>query len=814
MVMMNNWERVVRSMPIWGERDTHISRQTACGSSRSVSHGMVHRQAHPNSFLKVGRDRCRLCRSKKILSEASIQWYPGTCCCIDCHWVKDDNTSEKDMFRADSDEEVSDNETEQELKWRRERYEREQWLEQQQKEKEGELLDINEDSQFTKIIRNIQKKEKGTPKELTQPAPQVKPTIKEKGVSTPKPLHKTMFRRGSFLCRSKEDLAKIAALTKPVANPNGPKNSRNFVFKSVTPPKENFNKKPQVRRSISVTGSSQNVPNSKRPRLDRSQSVTSNKSSAIEKVGAKHKLILFDPKGSTDDIVDIATDLDAEHLSVDSWGCRHAGGGGGGGGGGSLVMLKRNPSDVEAKWDVRIEPSGIGNQEGPTRKGSFWISVFNLTSLILGSGMLGVPYAMMGSGIILFSILLVIVALLGTYSNHLLLKSCDLVNVKTYEDIGSRALGLPGRLLVICAILLQTIGATASYLFISKNELPAIIRTLADAGADANDWYLNGTYLLLLMMIVIIAPLAFLPNIGFLGYTSGFKFFFVMFFIIVIVVKKFSFPCPIPTTDWENITETNIAAFLIQNTTDLTTAITSLSTSATTTMSGNSTGDECTPKLFSLSLETAFAVPIIVYSFSCQIAVLPIFYELERPSKDRMQNVVYVSIAASFTIYMFIALFGYLTFYDNVQSDLLKSYMTYNPHDTLMLVARLAVLISFTFTVPLTLFPSRKALTFLIAPDKPFSWIRHTVLTVFLLTLVTILTIAVPDLKDIFGIIGAAVSPTVDFILPAMSYLCIGIEPLISREKIMALCLLIIGVLVSVVSLSAIIAEMVERNKE
>ncbi|XP_077990690.1 putative sodium-coupled neutral amino acid transporter 6 [Glandiceps talaboti] len=455
------------------------------------------------------------------------------------------------------------------------------------------------------------------------------------------------------------------------------------------------------------------------------------------------------------------------------------------------------------------DPSEIDIQEGSTSRGSFGISVFNLMNAVLGSGILGLSYAMSGSGIILFSILLVIVALLATYSLHLLLKSCDLANVKAYEDIGSRALGLTGKLLATFAILMQNIGAMSSYLFIVKNELPAVIRTLTDAGAEADDWYLNGKYLVLLMVIVIIAPLAFLPNIGFLGYTSGFSIFCMVFFTIVIVVKKFSFPCPIPTTDWENITETNIAAFLIQNTTDLTTAITSLSTSATTTMSGNSTGDECTPKLFSLSLETAFAVPTMAFSFVCHTAVLPIYDELKRPSKSRMQNVVYVSIAVCFTMYMFSALFGYLTFYENVNSELLEGYMTYNPHDTLMLVVRLAVLISVTLTVPLLHFPARKALTLLIAPNKPFSWIRHVILTVCLLTLITMLAIFVPDIKDVFGIAGATSSTGLVFILPALFYLCIGREPLKSREKIMALSLFIIGVSVLILSLSLIIAEMV-----
>lgn len=47
-------------------------------------------------------------------------------------------------------------------------------------------------------------------------------------------------KRGSFLARSKEALAKIAEMTKPVANPSaGAKSSGKFTFAVISPDKEN-----------------------------------------------------------------------------------------------------------------------------------------------------------------------------------------------------------------------------------------------------------------------------------------------------------------------------------------------------------------------------------------------------------------------------------------------------------------------------------------------------------------------------------------------------------------------------------------------
>uniref|UniRef100_A0A8C8SPQ9 Amino acid transporter transmembrane domain-containing protein n=1 Tax=Pelusios castaneus TaxID=367368 RepID=A0A8C8SPQ9_9SAUR len=55
---------------------------------------------------------------------------------------------------------------------------------------------------------------------------------------------------------------------------------------------------------------------------------------------------------------------------------------------------------------------------------SFGFSVFNLMNAIMGSGILGLSYAMANTGIIGFSILLLIVASLAAYSVFLLLSMC------------------------------------------------------------------------------------------------------------------------------------------------------------------------------------------------------------------------------------------------------------------------------------------------------------------------------------------------------------------------------------------------------
>ncbi|XP_035530636.1 probable sodium-coupled neutral amino acid transporter 6 isoform X2 [Morone saxatilis] len=310
---------------------------------------------------------------------------------------------------------------------------------------------------------------------------------------------------------------------------------------------------------------------------------------------------------------------------------------------------------------------------------SFASSVFNLINAIMGSGILGLAYAMASTGIVGFCILLIVVSTLAAYSIHLLLTLCDQTGINSYEDLGGRALQKPGKVMVGIAIVIQNIGAMSSYLFILKSELPAAIDSFLSADSTGNPWYEDGRLLLILVTLCVVLPLSILPKIGFLGYTSSIAFFFMLYFAVVIVVKKWSIPCPLP----HNVT-TLSGTFQISNSSD----------------------SECTPKLFVISSKSAYAIPTMAFSFLCHTAILPIYCELDRPTKSRMQNVTNISISLSFLLYLISALFGYLTFYAHVNSELLLGYDIYMPRDIMVMTVRLAILLSVLLTVPLIHFPT------------------------------------------------------------------------------------------------------------
>lgn len=434
-------------------------------------------------------------------------------------------------------------------------------------------------------------------------------------------------------------------------------------------------------------------------------------------------------------------------------------------------------------------------------KTSFGMSVFNLSNAIMGSGVLGLAYAMSNTGIVLFVILLISIALLSAYSIHLLLKSAGFVGIRAYEQLGLKAFGQPGKVAAAVIISLHNIGAMSSYLYIVKYELPLVIQAFLQLHENNGMWYMNGKYLIVIVSALIILPLALMRQLGYLGYTSGFSLTCMVFFLIALIYKRFEIPCPLPEAG--NVTVHQHAA--------------AAAVEVTYVNGGNVTAatDECTAKLFTVNSQTAYTIPILAFAFVCHPEVLPIYTELRSPTKVRMQRVANLSITAMFVMYLTTAVFGYLTFYGNVETELLHTYNRVDPLDTLILCVRLAVLVAVTLTVPVVLFPIRRAIQQLLFPGKTFHWIRHVLIAVCLLFCVNLLVIFVPNIRDIFGIIGATTAPSLIFILPGLFYIRIipnDKEPMRSKVKIQATCFAIVGFIFMIMSLSFIIVDWTSNN--
>ncbi|XP_062818333.1 claspin [Anolis carolinensis] len=181
-------------------------------------------------------------------------------------WKNIDDSSQMDLFHGEGEEdpENEDQLDETEAKWRKERFEREQWLREQSEKGEEEDID-EESSQFMKLARKVTAKSlqnKANPSATVQESK----SLPRNPFEVFHPASNLQLKNGSLLNRPKEVLQKLAAMSG--LNPNAPRNSRNFVFQTLSPvkSKEATEKpKPQVKKRAPVPIA---APSPKRLRLD------------------------------------------------------------------------------------------------------------------------------------------------------------------------------------------------------------------------------------------------------------------------------------------------------------------------------------------------------------------------------------------------------------------------------------------------------------------------------------------------------------------------------------------------------------------
>jgi len=478
-------------------------------------------------------------------------------------------------------------------------------------------------------------------------------------------------------------------------------------------------------------------------------------------------------------------------------------------------------------------PSNVGTW-ADWDKVNFFLAIFNLMNAILGSGILGLAYAVKSLGIVLYIAMLMVVAGLAFYAITLLLDMCELTGFKSYEQIAERAGGPKGKLVAVCCITIHTLGAMCSFLFICKYELPPVVKMFLGIDPCEESLVTNGDFLVFLTVLLIVMPLAAAKDINFLGYSSGFAMCCMIFCTVLIVLQSAGIPCPLepsmPDSYWQfmmgdihescqpwNYTK---ESYLEQK------HDTSFDGDYSPWVAANSScqvpptikefyeevpEQSCTNQYVDISLASAYAVPTMVFAFQCHASVLPIYSELKQPSKQKMQYVSTISIGLVFIMYLLASLFGYLTFKNVTGPELFVMYSGYMPDDKLILVGRLMVLICVIFSAPLLHFPCRKAFIVQVwGPEKmpqgnDFRWSIWLGSMFGILTMVVLLVIYVPNIKEVFGLAGASVATMLVIIMPAGFYYLLGPEEKTSMKKRINLVVVGFGVVFAIFSTGLII---------
>ncbi|XP_036617215.1 sodium-coupled neutral amino acid transporter 1 isoform X2 [Trichosurus vulpecula] len=433
-------------------------------------------------------------------------------------------------------------------------------------------------------------------------------------------------------------------------------------------------------------------------------------------------------------------------------------------------LMDSSPEALTPGNKSAVPPAMEDQTEGTA---SLKMSIFNLSNSIMGSGILGLSFALANTGMILFLFLFILVSGLTSYSIYVLLSCAEMTGCLNFEEMGGKVYGKKGKYVIFGTTFVQNLGAMLSYLFIIKNELPCVIKVLIGKQDEFLAWYVDGRLLVVLVTFVIIFPLCLMKHLGILGYTSGFSLSCMVFFLIVIIYEKFHIPCPMEKT---------------------------------ATVSNATIEKMCTPKYFVLNFKSVYALPTIAFAYVCHQAVLPVYRDLKDRSIKKMEIVSNASILSMCFMYLLTAYFGYLTFYGEVHSSLLHKYPD---DDILIIIVRLSVMMAVTLTVPVLFLTSRESLAEILKRAS-FKLGERIAIAVIILSCINLLVISVPSMKDIFGVLGTTTSNMLIFVIPTTLFLKITSHDSDKKgQRFGVYCLLGLGIIFSSFSIPLVIYDWV-----
>mmetsp|Transcript_19958 Transcript_19958/g.29877 ORF Transcript_19958/g.29877 Transcript_19958/m.29877 type:complete len:446 (+) Transcript_19958:37-1374(+) len=378
--------------------------------------------------------------------------------------------------------------------------------------------------------------------------------------------------------------------------------------------------------------------------------------------------------------------------------------------------------------------------------------IMNLSNTILGAGMLGLPHAFAVSGWSLGIFFLLFFASVGAFGLHLLATiSVDHFSEKrdaTFYSVAQKAFS-KGALVIDVAVAIKCFGVATAYLIVIGDLLPQAFKDMGASGV-ITDRRLHITAL----MVCVIAPLCSLKKLDALRFTSTMSVGFVAFTVLVIFLFAV---VPDLEPDDDDVGETKTTVF---------------------------------------TRKTLKTLPIFIFGYTCHQNIFTVCNELNTLTHKRINTVIGSSISCGLSVYILIAVCGYLTFGDKVEADVLNGY----PNHPLITITRVLISFLVTFSFPLQCFPCRfsamQILTSAMGPSQTASAEvrRWWIITATICALSWFISMIVTDLGQILSVVGATGSTTISYILPGFVFF--SLEKEWNLRKILALSLFILGCII------------------
>lgn len=368
---------------------------------------------------------------------------------------------------------------------------------------------------------------------------------------------------------------------------------------------------------------------------------------------------------------------------------------------------------------------------------SFSGAVFNLSTTIVGAGIMALPATMKVVGLVPGIAMIIFFAFLTEASIEMLIRFSQAGKTVSYAGVMGDAFGKVGKGLLQICVIINNVGVLVVYMIIIGDVLSGTSSSGVHHSGVLEGWFgehwWNGRFFVLLVTaLAIFGPLACFKHIDSLRFTSALSVALAVVFVVITagiaIVKLLS-------------------------------------------------GSISVPKLFPsvpnlASVWNLFTVvPVLVTAYICHYNVHTIDNELDDSSQ--IKPIVWTSLVLCSTVYIATSLFGFLLFGESILDDVLANFDSNLgiPYSSLLNDAvRVSYAVHLMLVFPIIFHALRLNLDGLLFPSaRPFSSDnqRFALITVGLLSIIFLAANFVPSIWDAFQFTGATAAVCIGFIFPA-----------------------------------------------
>ncbi|KAK9762839.1 hypothetical protein K7432_011035 [Basidiobolus ranarum] len=378
------------------------------------------------------------------------------------------------------------------------------------------------------------------------------------------------------------------------------------------------------------------------------------------------------------------------------------------------VPLGHLSKDVKSE----IETTQQSSEEGSVSVAGV---AFNILNTIIGSGILGLPFAVKQAGFVTGLIVLAFVGVLTDFSMRILVKSGRQTGIHHYSMLANSSLGKFGSFALNIFILFNGLGIAVSYLIIIGDTLPS----LAEQYVPGFGVLQNRIFGIVMSSLLFIFPLLFFRTLAPLAKFSAISIACLPIICIIVAIRA-------PSYAGSHHVEYTVF------------------------------GDNVFP-----------AIGVMSFAYVVSHSAFLNYATLKNPSQKRWSAASISAVSGSTIVYLVFSAIGFASFGNDVNANVFQNFPI---DDVAINISRLCLIITMFLTYPCIFYSARMVTNIMLnleSETKTPTKIQHIAVNIGLYLITLAIALPVRDLGKVYQLIGALCASGISYLIPALIYMSV-----------------------------------------